>query len=47
MYFSTLLSVSNVTLNRLIEEPASELAEESVELERGDVIGFEFTLSEE
>ena len=47
MYLSTLASVSKVTGNRLVEELAKELTDDKVELERGDEIGFDDTLSVE
>ena len=47
MYLSTLASVSKVTGNRLVEEFANEMTEDRVELERGDEIGFDDTLSVE
>ena len=47
MYLSTLASVSKVTGNRLVEEFAKEFTDDKVELERGDEIGFDDTLSVE
>ena len=47
MYFSILASVSNVTGNRLLEEVAKEFTDDKVELDRGELIGRDDTLSVE
>ena len=47
MYLSMFASVSNDTGNRLLEEVASEFTDDRVELDRGELIGRDDTLSVE